>query len=72
MKLFRKSVVIFLVFMLGTMALIHVDRQCAQMEKTTADIAEEVENCWFVKHMLHRASQIHPKLSAETSSLKAA
>ena len=44
MKLFRKSVVIFLVFMLGTMALIHVDRQCAQMEKTTADIAEEVEN----------------------------
>ena len=28
--------------------------------------------CWFVKHMLHRASQIHPKPSVETSSLKVA
>ena len=35
------------------------------------DCWEEVY-CWFVKHMLHRASQIHPKPSVETSSLKVA
>lgn len=43
MKLFRKSVVVFLVFMLGTMALIHVDRQCARMEGAEAALAERAE-----------------------------
>lgn len=32
MKTFRKSIVIFLLFMIGTMSAVHVDRQCAAIE----------------------------------------
>ena len=44
MRLFGKAAVVFLVFMLGTMAFIHVDRQCAYLTGKAAPAAGAVEN----------------------------
>lgn len=41
MKTFGKSVVIFLLFMIGTAAIVHVDRQCAQMAGRETDTLTE-------------------------------
>ena len=40
LKTFRNAVVLFLLFMVGTMAVVHVDRQCAMMERNTESFAE--------------------------------
>lgn len=42
MKTFRKSIVIFFLFMLGTMAVMHVDRQCRALEGGGTTIAEQI------------------------------
>ena len=33
LKTFRNAVILFMLFMVGTMAVVHVDRQCAMMEE---------------------------------------
>ncbi|MCI9640329.1 MAG: hypothetical protein HFE72_09465 [Emergencia sp.] len=49
MKTFRNAVILFMLFMVGTMAVVHVDRQCAMMERNTDSFAEslteKLENC---------------------------
>lgn len=44
MKTLAKSVIIALIFFLGTTAVIHVDRQNAQMYRQKAQIMETIEN----------------------------
>lgn len=41
MKTFRKSIVVFLLFFIGTASLVHVDRQCAQMTGRKTDALTE-------------------------------
>ena len=44
MKTLAKSMIIALIFFVGTTALIHVDRQNAQMYRQKAQIMETIEN----------------------------
>lgn len=44
MKTFRKSIVLFIVFLLGTVSLVHVDRQCAQIDGSHVPVMERLEN----------------------------
>ncbi len=44
MKTFRRSVVVFLIFFLGTVCAIHVDRQCQQMNGGDGGFIEKMEN----------------------------
>lgn len=44
MKTWIKSLVIFLVFFMGSTAVIHVDRQCAHMYGESVEIISSVEN----------------------------
>ena len=44
MKTLAKSIVIALIFFAGTTALIHVDRQTAQMSRQNGQIIESIEN----------------------------
>lgn len=44
MKTFGKSIIIFTVFAAGTMSLIHVDRQCAIINGSSASIMSSIEN----------------------------
>lgn len=44
MKTLVKSVIIALIFFLGTTAVIHVDRQNAQMYRQKAQFMETIEN----------------------------
>ena len=44
MKTLVKSVIIALIFYLGTTAVIHVDRQNAQMYRQKAQFKETIEN----------------------------
>lgn len=41
MKTFAKAIVIFILFFMGTTAVVHVDRQCAQINGTEAKITIE-------------------------------
>lgn len=43
MKTFGRSVAIFLIFLAGTLSVIHVDRQCQEMEGGGVTIMEEIE-----------------------------
>ena len=42
LKTFRNAVILFMLFMVGTMAVVHVDRQCAMMERNTDSFAESL------------------------------
>ena len=44
LKTFGKSIVLFLVFLLGTASLVHVDRQCAQIDASHVPVIERLEN----------------------------
>ncbi len=44
MKTFGRSVLIFLIFLVGTASLIHVDRQCQQMNAGDGGFIEKMEN----------------------------
>lgn len=43
MKTFLKSTAVFLIFLAGTLSVIHVDRQCQEMEGGGVTIMEEIE-----------------------------
>lgn len=42
LKTFRNAVILFLLFMTGTMAVVHVDRQCAMMDRNMDSFAESL------------------------------
>lgn len=42
MKTFRNALILFLLFMTGTMAAVHIDRQCAMMEGHAVSFAESL------------------------------
>ena len=44
LKTLRQTVVVFLIFLIGTLALVHVDRQCAMMDGDTGQVMEKLEN----------------------------
>ena len=44
MKNFGRSVLIFLIFLVGTVSAIHVDRQCQQISAGDGGFMEKVEN----------------------------
>ena len=48
LKILRQTVVVFLIFLTGTLALDHVDRQCAIMDANTqtalGTVMEKLEN----------------------------
>ena len=44
MRTLAKSIIIALIFFVGTTALIHVDRQAAQMNRQNEQIIEILEN----------------------------
>lgn len=44
MKTFGKSIIVFLIFFVGTLSVIHVDRQGARMSGTGALFTETIEN----------------------------
>ena len=44
MKTFGRSVAIFLIFLVGTLSVIHVDRQCQEMNAGDGGFIEKVEN----------------------------
>lgn len=44
MKTLAKCILISLIFFVGTTALIHVDRQNAQMHRQSGQIIESIEN----------------------------
>lgn len=48
MKTLRQAMVVFLIFLTGTVALVHVDRQCAMMDADThtslGSVLEKLEN----------------------------
>ena len=44
MKTFAKSMIIFLLFMIGTMAFAHVDRQCAAIEGKRGCLMDKLQN----------------------------
>lgn len=48
LKILRQTVVVFLIFLTGTLALVHVDRQCAIMDANTqtalGTVMEKLEN----------------------------
>lgn len=44
MKTFLKSIAVFIIFLLGTASLAHVDRQCAQMDASHIPVMERLEN----------------------------
>lgn len=41
MRTFKKSIVIFLLFMIGTCAAVHVDRQCGAMTGSGRTVIEK-------------------------------
>lgn len=43
MKTFGKTVAIFLIFFIGTLSLIHADRQCGQMTGNYGGLEETIE-----------------------------
>lgn len=44
MKTFARSAAVFLIFLVGTVSVIHVDRQCRQMDGGGGCFIEKVEN----------------------------
>ncbi len=44
MKTFGRTVAVFLMFLVGTVSLIHVDRQCQMMNAGDGGFLEKVEN----------------------------
>ena len=44
MKTFARSIAVFLIFLAGTVSVIHVDRQCQMMNAGDGGFLEKVEN----------------------------
>ena len=57
MKDWIKFMIVFVIFFTGTTAVIHVDRQCAHMERKTAEIMENVENT--VENTIEKYASLH-------------
>jgi len=57
MRTWMNFIIIFLLFFMGTTAIIHVDRQCAHMDGKTAGIIENVENT--VENTIEKYASLH-------------
>lgn len=57
MKTLMKSLVVFLLFFMGTTAMVHVDRQCAHMYGKTDEIMASIENT--VENTIEKYASLH-------------
>jgi len=57
MKTLCKSIVIFLLFFIGTTAVVHVDRQCAHMNRQSAVMTEAVEDA--AENIIEKYASLH-------------